>query len=126
MWTFDAGINLWPDWGPDIAPSDCYLGGPCTPNYYGSPTDAQKWFAATVSNNMFWMVTKVGCSSTEATWTNQSGACVPGGVASSSHTAGIQVGLADGSVHFVAQGVRPTTWWYALTAGSEDVLGSDW
>jgi hypothetical protein len=55
-WTFDVGINLWADWGPDIAPSDCY----CTPNYFGGPSDP---LAAKVSSNMFWMVTKVGCSS---------------------------------------------------------------
>src|SRR5262245_6300904 len=32
VWTYDVGINLWADWGPDIAPSDCY----CPGNYYGS------------------------------------------------------------------------------------------
>ena len=78
---------------------------------------------------MFWMVTKVGCSSPILSFgggTNQSGACVPGNVASLSHTAGIIVGMADGSVHFVAQGVSQTTWWYALTANYGDILGSDW
>jgi hypothetical protein len=129
-WTFDVGINVWADWGPDRAPSDCY----CPSNYSGSPSDP---FAANIANNMFWMVTKVGCSSPitdnpsfggpgQLPGTNQSGACVPGNVASSSHAAGIQVGMADGSVHFVAQGVSQTTWWYALTCNQGDILGSDW
>jgi prepilin-type N-terminal cleavage/methylation domain-containing protein len=48
------------------------------------------------------------------------------GLASSPHTSGIQVGLADGSVRFVTQGVSPTTWWYALTPANNDILGSDW
>jgi prepilin-type N-terminal cleavage/methylation domain-containing protein len=47
-------------------------------------------------------------------------------VATSPHTAGIMVGLADGSVHFVSQGVSPNTWWSALTPNGGEVLGSDW
>src|SRR5262249_23598857 len=130
VWTFDVGINLWPDWGPDIAPSDCYCGPGLGNNYWGTAADAKNYFAATVSNNMFWMVTKTGCSSPIEPFywlgSNQSGACAPASVASPSPTAGIQAGLADGSVHFVAQGVSQTTWWYALTANHDDILGSDW
>jgi prepilin-type N-terminal cleavage/methylation domain-containing protein len=44
----------------------------------------------------------------------------------SPHTAGINVGLGDGSVRFVAQGVSPTTWFYATTPAGGEVLGSDW
>jgi prepilin-type N-terminal cleavage/methylation domain-containing protein len=122
VWTYNVGINLWADWGPDIAPSDCY----CPASYFGSPSES---IGANISNNMFWMITKVGCSSPIVSWgggTNQSGACVPGNVPSTMHTAGIQAGMADGSVHFVAQGVSPQTWWYALTANYGDMLGSDW
>jgi hypothetical protein len=125
-WTFNVGINLWADWGPDIAPSDCGCGTNNGNHYWGSTGDP---LAANMANNMFWMVTKVGCSSPIVSWgggTNQSGACVPGNVASSSHTGGIQAALADGSVHFVAQGISQATWWYALTAQWGDVLGSDW
>jgi hypothetical protein len=86
--------------------------------------------SANISINMFWMVQKVGCSAPGFDpfpfATNQSGACVPGNVASSSHTAGIQAGMADGSVHLVAHGVSPQTWWYALTANYGDILGPDW
>jgi prepilin-type processing-associated H-X9-DG protein len=47
-------------------------------------------------------------------------------VAVSPHTGGINVGLADGSVRFVSQGVNPNTWWAAMTTNQGDLLGSDW
>jgi prepilin-type processing-associated H-X9-DG protein len=46
--------------------------------------------------------------------------------ASSPHTGGINAAMGDGSVHFVAQGVSPNTWWYAFTPNGGDILGSDW
>ena len=49
-----------------------------------------------------------------------------GQLANSPHAGGIQVGLADGSVRNVNQGVSATTWWTALTPADGDVLGSDW
>jgi prepilin-type processing-associated H-X9-DG protein len=47
-------------------------------------------------------------------------------VAVSPHPTGINVGLADGSVRFVNQGVNPGTWWGAMTPNGGEVLGSDW
>jgi len=47
-------------------------------------------------------------------------------LASSSHTAGMNVGLGDGSVRFISQGLSPTTWWYACSPNDGMVLGSDW
>jgi prepilin-type N-terminal cleavage/methylation domain-containing protein len=44
----------------------------------------------------------------------------------SPHTAGIMVGLGDGSVRFVSQGVSPTTWAHACDPQDGQVLGSDW
>ena len=44
----------------------------------------------------------------------------------SPHTGGINAGMGDGSVKFVAQGVSPTTWFAASTPASGDLLGSDW
>jgi prepilin-type N-terminal cleavage/methylation domain-containing protein len=44
----------------------------------------------------------------------------------SPHTAGINTAQGDGSVRFVAQGVSPTTWFYATTPAGGEVLGSDW
>jgi prepilin-type N-terminal cleavage/methylation domain-containing protein/prepilin-type processing-associated H-X9-DG protein len=49
-----------------------------------------------------------------------------GGLASSPHTGGINVGMGDGSVHFVSNSVGPATWWSALTPDGGEVLGSDW
>jgi prepilin-type N-terminal cleavage/methylation domain-containing protein len=46
--------------------------------------------------------------------------------ASSAHTGGIEVGLGDGSVRFVAQGLSPVTWWAAFTPSGGEVLPSDW
>jgi prepilin-type N-terminal cleavage/methylation domain-containing protein len=45
---------------------------------------------------------------------------------SSSHTGGIPVGMADGSVRFVTQGVSPTTWWYVQTPAGGETIPSDW
>jgi hypothetical protein len=42
------------------------------------------------------------------------------------HTAVILVGLGDGSVRPVSQGVSANTWWYAITPQGGEVLGSDW
>jgi hypothetical protein len=42
------------------------------------------------------------------------------------HTSGIEVGMADGSVRFVAQGLSFPTWISALTPNGGEVLGSDW
>jgi hypothetical protein len=47
-------------------------------------------------------------------------------LAQSSHTAGINVGLADGSVRFVSQSISGTSWWAACTPRSGDLPGSDW
>jgi prepilin-type N-terminal cleavage/methylation domain-containing protein len=57
------------------------------------------------------------------------GSCgsVPGyGAPVSYHTGGITVGMSDGSVRFVPQGISLGTWLYALTPASGEVLGSDW
>jgi prepilin-type N-terminal cleavage/methylation domain-containing protein len=47
-------------------------------------------------------------------------------LASSPHTAGMNVGLGDGSVRFLSQGISAQTWWYACTPAGGEVLGSDW
>jgi prepilin-type N-terminal cleavage/methylation domain-containing protein/prepilin-type processing-associated H-X9-DG protein len=46
--------------------------------------------------------------------------------ASSPHTAGMNVALADGSVRFLAQSISGVTWWAALTPAGGEVLPSDW
>ena len=47
-------------------------------------------------------------------------------VANSSHTAGMNVGLGDGSVRFLSAGISPNTWWFACTPNGGEVLGNDW
>jgi prepilin-type N-terminal cleavage/methylation domain-containing protein/prepilin-type processing-associated H-X9-DG protein len=42
------------------------------------------------------------------------------------HTSGLNVGLADGSVRNLNNGITPATWWAACTPSYGDVLGSDW
>jgi prepilin-type N-terminal cleavage/methylation domain-containing protein len=46
--------------------------------------------------------------------------------ASTAHTGGIQVALADGSVRNLAASMSGTTWWAAVTPAGGEVLGSDW
>ncbi len=45
---------------------------------------------------------------------------------SSSHTAGMNVGLGDGSVRFLNQGISPNTWWALCTPQGGEVPGSDY
>jgi prepilin-type processing-associated H-X9-DG protein len=92
--------NYWPDWGPVIASDD-----------EGDPTGpSQPTFQATPP-----LVNPNGHVAN----------CV-GGIASSPHTGGINVGMADGSVRTVSKQVSSATWWYALTPAAGDQLGSDW
>jgi prepilin-type N-terminal cleavage/methylation domain-containing protein len=46
--------------------------------------------------------------------------------ASTAHTGGIQVCLADASVRPIAPGISGVTWWAACTPAGGEVLGSDW
>jgi len=46
--------------------------------------------------------------------------------ATSPHTGGINVGMGDGSVRFVAQGISGATWFAACTPQQGDLLGADW
>jgi len=47
-------------------------------------------------------------------------------LASTGHTSGIQVGLGDGSVRTVAQGISATTWWLACFPKDGLPMPSDW
>ena len=42
------------------------------------------------------------------------------------HAAGIQAGLADGSVRIVTDVCSAQTWWYACTPNGGEILGADW
>jgi prepilin-type N-terminal cleavage/methylation domain-containing protein len=47
-------------------------------------------------------------------------------LASTPHTSGIMVLLADGSTRLVSSSVSSATWWYACTPGGGETLGNDW
>jgi prepilin-type N-terminal cleavage/methylation domain-containing protein/prepilin-type processing-associated H-X9-DG protein len=88
--------NYWPDWGPIVSSSQ--VGDPIGPSYGPQIGIA----LSRIRSN---------CN---------------GGLSSSPHPGGINVGMGDGSVHFVAQGISPATWWAALTPDGKDMLGPDW
>jgi prepilin-type N-terminal cleavage/methylation domain-containing protein len=88
--------NYWPDWGPILSSSD-----------EGDPTGTG--FGPQITPRL-----------------SGGTAIANGGLSSSMHSATIVVGLGDGSVRMVAQGISTTTWWRALTPAAGDVLNSDW
>lgn len=88
--------NYWPDWGPIIASPDC-PGGFCAP---------------TGPANIFQPQPK-GVPASCVDWR-----------ASSPHTGGINVGLFDGSVRSVSNGVDPNSWWFLFTPAGGEVPGS--
>ena len=47
-------------------------------------------------------------------------------LASTGHTGGMNVALADGSVRFLNQAITPATWWAACTPEGGEALGGDW
>jgi prepilin-type N-terminal cleavage/methylation domain-containing protein len=73
-----------------------------------------------------WKPTATYCQNTTIAWTWGGAASVCMCRAVSPHTAGINVGMGDGSVKFVAEGVSQTTWFAATTPSSGDLLGNDW
>ena len=67
------------------------------------------------------------CNTTEATQATWGGVfSVCSCRATSPHVGGINVGMGDGSVRLVAQGISGATWFAACTPQSGDLLGSDW
>jgi prepilin-type N-terminal cleavage/methylation domain-containing protein/prepilin-type processing-associated H-X9-DG protein len=66
------------------------------------------------------------CQTTTISWTWGGKASVCMCRAVSPHTGGINVGMGDGSVHLVGQGISPTTWFAACTPQNGDILGPDW
>jgi prepilin-type N-terminal cleavage/methylation domain-containing protein/prepilin-type processing-associated H-X9-DG protein len=58
------------------------------------------------------------------TWGGHASVCMCRAV--SPHTGGINAGMGDGSVRFVAGSISQATWFAATTPASGDVMGSDW
>ena len=97
-----GGFNYWADWGSVIGQTAAAGGS------------AAAWNQAPVGAAAYPIIGPMPPGSQSS--------CV----ASSAHTGGIMVGLGDGSVRLVAQGISPTTWWYAMTPIGGEVLGPDW
>jgi prepilin-type N-terminal cleavage/methylation domain-containing protein len=95
---YDHHDNYWPDWGPLIASLDPTFDPPST-------TGVNAMFQPQPPGNP---------------------PLCDGRRASSPHTAGINAGMGDGSVRFVAQTISPITWWTALTPNYGDILPNDW
>jgi prepilin-type N-terminal cleavage/methylation domain-containing protein len=106
-WSPDSGLQVWADWGPAAYSIEGGQGGVNASNIYTlSPP--------------FYVQPKLGCGGGPPRGCGDSNRGV------SPHTGGIQVGLGDGSVRFVAQGVSSATWGAALTPNAGDVQGNDW
>jgi prepilin-type N-terminal cleavage/methylation domain-containing protein/prepilin-type processing-associated H-X9-DG protein len=89
--------GFWPDWGPSISDAS-----------WPQPTGAAAIFQVQVPGT--------NCPYSDNTQYR----------ATSPHTGGINAALGDGSVRFVAAGVSPNTWWFALTPAGGETLGPDW
>jgi prepilin-type N-terminal cleavage/methylation domain-containing protein len=61
----------------------------------------------------------------QPTFNSTTSTCDPR-LASAPRSAGILIGLGDGSVRFLAASVNPDTWWAACTPQGGEVLGSNW
>jgi prepilin-type N-terminal cleavage/methylation domain-containing protein len=95
-----------------VSPS---IGGDCAVGLYGPA------FPPLITPNL----TYCNANTVSDSWGGLFSVCA-GCSATSPHTAGINVALADGSTRFVAQGISGTTWFSATTPAGGEVLGPDW
>jgi prepilin-type N-terminal cleavage/methylation domain-containing protein len=112
---------------PDGTSNTCFF----TEHYagcYGNPNAGTQTPYPTGDNALFSVAnqTGVGIGPSYPQWGPVTPTSCDFTMPSSGHTAGIMVGMADGSVRFVSQGISATTWWYAMTPQGGEVLGSDW
>jgi prepilin-type N-terminal cleavage/methylation domain-containing protein len=112
----DNGGTQWPSrFEPQTSPYVGY-GGPANSGLaYGSNQPGQQ--SQTWGVQGFFQVRPIP-------WLG-AGGCIPG-IASTGHTAGIVVGLGDGSVRICAASMSPQTWWMAMVPDDGNVLGADW
>jgi prepilin-type N-terminal cleavage/methylation domain-containing protein/prepilin-type processing-associated H-X9-DG protein len=92
--TGDYPDNFWPDWGPILL----------SPDHGGMVTGPASIFQPKPS------IASDG-----------RGNCT-GGRASSPHTNGINLALADGSVRFASDAISPNVWWAAMTPSTGDIV----
>jgi prepilin-type N-terminal cleavage/methylation domain-containing protein/prepilin-type processing-associated H-X9-DG protein len=111
-WSVDWGGNTWWEWSPKFAAD---IIGPNS-KFLSKPTitycDATKVTATTMDIN------------DPANTPHLRNICSL--MAESAHTGGMNVGLGDGSVRFIANNISGATWWAAVTPQGGEVLGPDW
>jgi type II secretory pathway pseudopilin PulG len=104
--------NLWDWWLPASSTSGAYMNGGLGHHYFplfavpttnGTPIGAVSLFQVRPS--------KDDCDASRA---------------STAHTGGMQVLLADGSVRTLSAGKSGTTWWAAVTPAGGEAPGADW
>jgi prepilin-type N-terminal cleavage/methylation domain-containing protein len=104
--------NLWDWWLPASSATGAYMNGGLGHHYFplfGVPTDNGTPIGA------------VSLFQVQPSQNNCDASC-----ASTAHTGGMQVMLADASVRTLSSGMSGTTWWAAVTPAGGEVLGSDW
>jgi prepilin-type N-terminal cleavage/methylation domain-containing protein len=116
----DNNYGPWTDWGSDLYDAQGTMAGGPAPWVNKPVSGPAALFVSNVVNPSQY------CAPT--TIPGAYGGAFPQnyGVATAFHTGGLNVGLGDGSVRFVAQGISGNTWWYALTAAGGEALGPDW
>jgi prepilin-type N-terminal cleavage/methylation domain-containing protein len=103
---------LWDWWLPQSSVTPAYLNGGLGHHYY-------PYFAVPTVNgipvgppSLFQVQPSMGnCDASRA---------------STGHTGGMQVALADASVRTLSSGMSGTTWWAAVTPAGGELLGTDW
>jgi prepilin-type N-terminal cleavage/methylation domain-containing protein len=103
-WSVNWGGNTWWEWSPKFAAD---LQGPAA-KFLAQPS--VQYCDATRVTGHFAGANQNVCSQTSE----------------SPHTAGINCGMGDGSVRFVANAISGATWWAACTPRGGETLGSDW
>jgi len=98
----------------------------------GSYTNNRGYRWGTGSPGISMFNTIVTPSSTQVTWSGCRFGCPGCGVdfgnfinATSNHSGGVNVGMADGSVRFIKASVSQSTWWALGTKGGGEVLSAD-
>jgi len=102
-YTGNYSNNYWPDWGP----------------VFSSPDDGQVTLSAVPPPDLITPQIQPRMRG------DGNGQCSGNGP-SSGHTAGINVGLGDGSVRFVSGSITLQTWFAACTPAGGETLGSNW
>jgi prepilin-type N-terminal cleavage/methylation domain-containing protein/prepilin-type processing-associated H-X9-DG protein len=139
--TYSAANNFGLPWAAGIGSGG---GAPYPPGTYGGDHSLYWWdynsFQTNPNNNgdcgslNFWGVNypplfKPGptyCGNNTVQWGWGGGVSVCMCRATSPHTGGINVGMGDGSVRFLSQGISNVTFFAASTPNGGEVLGNDW